>query len=131
VLNLLITNTLLTLQVASTRMNAQSSRSHSVFTLISEQQKTEEIGDVQRQTSLSSKVNLVDLAGSERAGKTGATGSTLKQGTTSLHSCQILSYSHSWKSSREAVRETAYSILINLFRRCLYQSGSYELGKRD
>ena len=49
------------------------------------QRRTEEItscnGDtVTRETALSAKMNLVDLAGSERAGKTGATGSRLKEG---------------------------------------------------
>lgn len=67
-------------KVASTKMNASSSRSHSVFTMTVEQKMTEEIGDMQRQTALTAKVNLVDLAGSERAAKTGATGSTLKEG---------------------------------------------------
>jgi kinesin family protein 3/17 len=45
-------------KTASTLMNSESSRSHSIFT----------------------KLNLVDLAGSERLGKTGATGDTAKEG---------------------------------------------------
>lgn len=47
-----------------------------------EKKTIEELGDgVTRETSLNSKLNLVDLAGSERSKKTGATGSTLKEGS--------------------------------------------------
>ncbi|XP_063682440.1 kinesin-like protein KIF28P isoform X2 [Bolinopsis microptera] len=62
--------------VASTKMNATSSRAHTVveLTLI---QKIKQDGANMTKTSV---VNLVDLAGSERAGSTGATGATLKQG---------------------------------------------------
>jgi kinesin family protein 1 len=62
--------------VASTKMNATSSRAHTVFginfTCI-----TEEGGAVSEVTS---HMNLVDLAGSERADSTGATGDRLKEG---------------------------------------------------
>ncbi|ORX85129.1 kinesin-domain-containing protein [Anaeromyces robustus] len=58
---------------ASTRMNTQSSRSHSVFTLTL-QNKIEEDGITQIQES---KLNLVDLAGSERQKLTGTTGQRL------------------------------------------------------
>ncbi|KAJ8600270.1 hypothetical protein CTAYLR_000634 [Chrysophaeum taylorii] len=68
-------------RVASTAMNERSSRSHSVFTLNIQQKATKEIeAGVERETALSSKLNLVDLAGSERADKTGAEGSTLREG---------------------------------------------------
>lgn len=61
--------------VASTQMNADSSRSHSVF-IINLHQK-----DIQDETkSIFAKINLVDLAGSERVKSTGATGSILKEG---------------------------------------------------
>ena len=47
-----------------------------------EKKTTEELGDgVTRETSLNSKLNLVDLAGSERSKKTGASGNTLKEGS--------------------------------------------------
>ncbi|CAM9767647.1 unnamed protein product [Choristocarpus tenellus] len=70
-------------KVACTNMNERSSRSHSCFTIKVEKKTSEDLdgGDVQRETSLNSKINLVDLAGSERAKKTGATGSTLKEGS--------------------------------------------------
>ncbi|ORX51143.1 kinesin-domain-containing protein [Piromyces finnis] len=58
---------------ASTRMNTQSSRSHSVFTLTL-QSKIEKDGITQIQES---KLNLVDLAGSERQKLTGTTGQRL------------------------------------------------------
>ncbi|ORC80568.1 OSM3-like kinesin [Trypanosoma theileri] len=64
-------------RVASTDLNADSSRSHSIFTLVIE---CTEIGEDGDSRSVTSKLNLVDLAGSERQGKTGASGETLKEG---------------------------------------------------
>ena len=60
--------------VASTLMNEQSSRSHSIFTISIESCSKD--GNV-----VAGKLHLVDLAGSERQGKTGATGERLKEGT--------------------------------------------------
>ena len=57
--------------VASTAMNATSSRSHSIFT-IKILQKQVLGGGQQKETRAT--INLVDLAGSERASKSGATG---------------------------------------------------------
>mmetsp|Transcript_4378 Transcript_4378/g.6951 ORF Transcript_4378/g.6951 Transcript_4378/m.6951 type:complete len:491 (-) Transcript_4378:2208-3680(-) len=59
--------------VASTKMNAESSRSHSVFIL--------KITQINRQTGSKrqSKVFLVDLAGSEKVRKTEAKGKTLDE----------------------------------------------------
>jgi kinesin family protein 3/17 len=56
-------------------MNADSSRSHSIFIVQVESSQPSEAGEVVRQGVL----NLVDLAGSERQGKTGATGQRLKE----------------------------------------------------
>lgn len=64
-------------RVAATELNSDSSRSHSLFTLIMSCAETLEDGTV---TVVTSKLNLVDLAGSERQGKTGASGDTLKEG---------------------------------------------------
>lgn len=57
-----------------------TSKSHDLKQV--ETKTTEELQDgVTRETSLNSKLNLVDLAGSERSKKTGATGNTLKEGS--------------------------------------------------
>jgi hypothetical protein len=61
--------------VASTAMNADSSRSHSVFVITLHQKDTED-----ESKNVFAKVNLVDLAGSERVKSTGASGQTLKEG---------------------------------------------------
>jgi hypothetical protein len=58
-----------------TKMNARSSRSHSIFTMKIHQK---DVDDDTR--SVFARLNLVDLAGSERASKTEATGSRLKEG---------------------------------------------------
>ncbi len=64
--------------VGSTLMNAESSRSHSIFTIYVEQSATDDQGN-ERITL--GKLNLVDLAGSERLSKTGAKGDRLKEAT--------------------------------------------------
>ncbi|KPV77850.1 uncharacterized protein RHOBADRAFT_51653 [Rhodotorula graminis WP1] len=59
--------------VASTGMNAESSRSHSIF-VITIQARNTETG-----TQKTGSLYLVDLAGSEKIAKTGATGQTLEE----------------------------------------------------
>ncbi|KAJ2403197.1 hypothetical protein GGI23_000126 [Coemansia sp. RSA 2559] len=59
--------------VGSTNMNAESSRSHSIFQISIEQKDT-----VSGKTKIG-RLFLVDLAGSEKVGKTGATGQTLEE----------------------------------------------------
>ncbi|EGF83199.1 hypothetical protein BATDEDRAFT_18361 [Batrachochytrium dendrobatidis JAM81] len=59
--------------VAYTNMNAESSRSHSIFVL---QITQKNLNDGSIKTG---KLSLVDLAGSEKVGKTGATGQTLEE----------------------------------------------------
>ncbi|KAJ8607170.1 hypothetical protein CTAYLR_007347 [Chrysophaeum taylorii] len=64
--------------VGATLMNAGSSRSHAIFTIIVECCET----DAERGSHIHvGKLNLVDLAGSERQAKTGATGDRLKEAT--------------------------------------------------
>ena len=58
---------------ASTDMNLESSRSHSIFMMTIMQK------DVNTGTQKSGMLYLVDLAGSEKVGKTGATGQTLEE----------------------------------------------------
>ncbi|KAJ1667030.1 hypothetical protein IW140_002242 [Coemansia sp. RSA 1813] len=59
--------------VGFTNMNAESSRSHSIFQITIEQKDT-----VSGKTKMG-RLFLVDLAGSEKVGKTGATGQTLEE----------------------------------------------------
>ena len=59
----------------ATNMNAESSRSHSIFTIYIDSQENDDKGNEKYKAS---KLNLVDLAGSERASKTGATGDGMK-----------------------------------------------------
>ena len=63
--------------MASTSMNATSSRSHSIFIITVESQEFRENGE---EHIVAGRLNLVDLAGSERVEKTGATGDRLKEG---------------------------------------------------
>uniref|UniRef100_T1JLH8 Kinesin-like protein n=1 Tax=Strigamia maritima TaxID=126957 RepID=T1JLH8_STRMM len=63
----------------STLMNADSSRSHSIFTVSVEMMDTHSTDD--KQHIRKGKLNLVDLAGSERQAKTGASGDRLKEAT--------------------------------------------------
>jgi len=74
-------------RTASTLMNLASSRSHGIFTITIEQHPFEETADevvgsqIAKPTEfIVAKFHFVDLAGSERVKKTGATGSTLKEG---------------------------------------------------
>merc|ERR1711998_70917 len=59
--------------VGSTKMNAESSRSHLLFSILIHT-KNKMTGKVS-----TGKLSLVDLAGSERASKTGATADRLKE----------------------------------------------------
>ena len=59
--------------VATTNMNQESSRSHSIFVLTVTQK------NVETGSAKSGQLFLVDLAGSEKVGKTGASGQTLEE----------------------------------------------------
>ncbi|KAJ9093382.1 hypothetical protein QFC21_006412 [Naganishia friedmannii] len=59
--------------ISATNMNAESSRSHSIF-VVGIHQKNVETG-----SQKSGNLYLVDLAGSEKVGKTGASGQTLEE----------------------------------------------------
>lgn len=63
--------------VASTNMNATSSRAHTIVGIKFVQTSTNEAGKEMAKGAI---VNLVDLAGSERVDSTGATGDRLKEG---------------------------------------------------
>ena len=62
----------------ATLMNADSSRSHSIFAISVEMCEKDDQGKEHYRVG---KLNLVDLAGSERQAKTGATGDRLKEAT--------------------------------------------------
>lgn len=59
--------------IGQTKMNEQSSRSHSIFVMTIYQ------NNLKQMTAKTGKLFLVDLAGSEKISKTGATGLTLEQ----------------------------------------------------
>jgi len=61
--------------IASTIMNATSSRAHTIITVELRQRQNFEEKKVEK----FSIINLVDLAGSEKVGKTEATGDRLKE----------------------------------------------------
>lgn len=61
--------------VGATAMNAQSSRSHAIFTITVQKVKKDDLS-----TATSAKFHLVDLAGSERSKKTQTTGEQFKEG---------------------------------------------------
>ncbi|CAI5533553.1 unnamed protein product, partial [Closterium sp. Naga37s-1] len=63
-------------RVGQTAMNMESSRSHSVFTIVVETQRRDDAGVMKRGTS---RFNLVDLAGSERQKHSEAQGVRLKE----------------------------------------------------
>lgn len=66
--------------VASTNMNATSSRAHTIFAIKLTQTEIERDGGKEIKRDKTSKISLIDLAGSERAGDTGASGDRLKEG---------------------------------------------------
>ncbi|XP_074078412.1 kinesin-like protein KIF14 [Macrotis lagotis] len=65
---------------AATGMNDKSSRSHSVFTLVMTQTKTEFVEGEEHDHRIISHINLIDLAGSERCSTTQTSGELLKEG---------------------------------------------------
>ncbi|XP_044218088.1 kinesin-like protein KIF14 [Thunnus albacares] len=65
---------------AATGMNDKSSRSHSVFTLVMTQTKTEFVEGEEHDHSITSRINLVDLAGSERCNSAQTSGERLREG---------------------------------------------------
>ncbi|KAM4860717.1 kinesin-like protein KIF14 [Thomomys bottae] len=65
---------------AATGMNDKSSRSHSVFTLVMTQTKTELVEGEEHDHRITSRINLIDLAGSERCSTAQTSGDRLKEG---------------------------------------------------
>ena len=73
---LCLTRGMLKRVTAATAMNAESSRSHAIMSVLIEQVKCIDT----EKTVIRSKFNFVDLAGSERVKRTGAVGQRLKEG---------------------------------------------------
>merc|ERR1712100_783092 len=71
--------------VASTKMNAESSRSHLIVSLLLTTK------DKTTGAEITGKITLVDLAGSERLKKTGASGQQLKEANSINKSLSALS----------------------------------------
>ncbi|XP_037681013.1 kinesin-like protein KIF14 [Choloepus didactylus] len=65
---------------AATGMNDKSSRSHSIFTLVMTQTKTEFVEGEEHDHRIVSRINLIDLAGSERCSTAHTSGDRLKEG---------------------------------------------------
>lgn len=68
-------------KVAETNMNVQSSRSHTIFSIMIESDEMNALENEEESATVVSMLNLVDLAGSERADATGATGNRFKEGS--------------------------------------------------
>ena len=64
--------------VGATRLNAESSRSHAIFTLTLTQRQLIEDNGASRVSERVSRVHLVDLAGSERSKRTKSEGQRLQ-----------------------------------------------------
>eukprot|EP00960_Hanusia_phi_P037420 752938-Hanusia_phi.AAC.3 len=96
--------------VGATLMNQDSSRSHSIFTIVIE--SSAEGSDGSRHIR-AGKLNLVDLAGSERQSKTGATGDRLKEPRTG-HEDQLVAVCPGQRDLRTRRREIASHSLPRL-----------------
>ncbi|KAJ2156672.1 hypothetical protein GGF46_005028 [Coemansia sp. RSA 552] len=86
--------------VAATGMNAQSSRSHAVFTVVVTRREKEGTSG-----GRVSRISLVDLAGSERANSTQATGVRLREGARINQSLAVLGKVISALAARTSKKE--------------------------
>jgi hypothetical protein len=99
--------------MGETKMNARSSRSHSVFTLTLE---CSELGPDGKDHIRVGKLNMVDLAGSERQSKTNATGQRLEEAIKINLSltclCQVISALTDSKSTYVPYRDSQLTRLL-------------------
>jgi hypothetical protein len=99
--------------MGATKMNATSSRSHSVFTLTLE---CSEVGPDGKDHIRVGKLNMVDLAGSERQAKTNATGQRLEEAIKINLSltclCQVISALTDSKASYVPYRDSQLTRLL-------------------
>lgn len=104
--------------VASTQMNATSSRAHTIFQVVLTQTIVNR--DTGKATDKTALINLIDLAGSERQSGTGATGARLKEGSainlslSSLGNCiSALAHNASGKKKRRVpFRDSVLTMLL-------------------
>jgi len=97
--------------VASTKMNAESSRSHCIFTMWVKQETSE--------GATLAKVNLIDLAGSERVAKTGAEGIRLREANSINVALSALSQVINALANKQSFIPYRTSILTLLLRESL------------
>jgi kinesin family protein 3/17 len=99
--------------MGETKMNARSSRSHSVFTLTLE---CSELGKDGKDHIRVGKLNMVDLAGSERQSKTNATGQRLEEAIKINLSltclCQVISALTDSKASYVPYRDSQLTRML-------------------
>ncbi|KAF3690792.1 Kinesin-like protein KIF14 [Channa argus] len=93
---------------AATGMNDKSSRSHSVFTLVLTQTKTEFVEGEEHDHSITSRINLVDLAGSERCNSAQTSGDRLREGASINKSLLTLGKVISALSEQALTRKTVF-----------------------
>jgi kinesin family protein C1 len=103
--------------VAGTEMNAESSRSHSVFTLHLQGV------NVSLHSTLQGSLNLVDLAGSERVQRSGATGDRMKEAQAINKSLSCLTDVFLAISNKNAHVPFRNSKLTHLLQPCLSGDG--------
>nr|XP_019953883.1 PREDICTED: kinesin-like protein KIF14 [Paralichthys olivaceus] len=118
---------------AATGMNDKSSRSHSVFTLVMTQTKTEFVEDEEHDHSITSRINLVDLAGSERCKSAQTSGDRLREGASINKSLLTLGKVISALSEQALTRKKVFtpyreSVLTWAWREKLEQA---EIRKRE
>ncbi|EGR30035.1 kinesin motor domain protein [Ichthyophthirius multifiliis] len=103
--------------VSPTLMNAESSRSHSIFSMsICYKEKDAESGIVKEKLS---KLNFVDLAGSERQKSTGATGQRLKEASQINQSLSCLGLVISSLVEGQKIISYRSSKLTHILKDCL------------
>lgn len=116
--------------VAETRMNRESSRSHSIFTLSISRQRCS--GDNLRvEERVESKFNLVDLAGSERQHATGTVGVRLKEAGNINKSLLALSNVINSLGDRDTPTQTANSSSSSQSRHVHYRDSKLTFLLRD
>jgi len=103
--------------VASTNMNATSSRSHCIFTMYVTKVVFNEDG--KKSSATEAKVSLIDLAGSERQSKTGASGARLREANAINQSLSALGNVISALSKGEKFVPYRSSVLTLLLRESL------------